>query len=38
MAERTQGGLPLSPGAWEDILAAAVKVGLSDDDVREALG
>ena len=37
-AERTRSGLPLSEGAWEDILAAAVKVGLSDDEVNAALG
>ena len=38
MAERTRSGLPLSEGAWEDILAAAAKVGLSDDEVNAALG
>ena len=38
MAERSKSGLPLSEGAWEDILAAARQVGMSDDEVRTALG
>ena len=38
MAERRESGLPLSDGAWEDILAAAEKVGMSDGDVEAALG
>ena len=38
MAERLTGGLPLSEGAWEDILAAAEKVGMSDDEVNAVLG
>ena len=38
MAERRENGLPLSAGAWEDILEAARKVGMSDGEVRTALG
>ena len=38
MAERSECGLPLSEGAWEDILAAAEKVGMSDGEVKTALG
>ena len=38
MAERSKSGLPLSEGAWEDILEAARKVGMSDGDVKAALG
>ena len=38
MVERREHGLPLSEGAWEDILAAAEKVGMSDGEVRAALG
>ena len=38
MAERLETGLPLSEGAWEELLAAAEKVGLSDGEVRAALG
>ena len=38
MAERRENGLPLSAGAWEDILEAARKVGMSDGDVKAALG
>ena len=38
MAERRESGLPLSEGAWEDILAAAERVGMSDGEVRAALG
>ena len=38
MAERGKSGLPLSEGAWEDILEAARKVGMSDGDVKAALG
>ena len=38
MAERREHGLPLSEGAWEDILEAARKVGMSDGDVKAALG
>ena len=38
MAERSQSGLPLSEGAWEDILEAARKVGMSDAVVESALG
>jgi len=38
MAERLETGLPLSEGAWDDILAAAGKVGMSDGEVRAALG
>ena len=38
MAERGRSGLPLSEGAWEDILAAARKVGMSDGEVKAALG
>ena len=37
MAERLKAGLPLSEGAWEDVLAAARKVGMSDDDVEAML-
>ena len=37
MAERLKAGLPLSEGAWEDVLAAAQKVGMSDDDVEAML-
>ena len=38
MAERIESGLPLSEGAWEDILAAAQRVGMSDGEVEAALG
>ncbi|MDE0460555.1 MAG: Ldh family oxidoreductase [Chromatiales bacterium] len=38
MAERGKSGLPLSEGAWEDILEAARKVGMSDGEVKAALG
>ena len=38
MAERLESGLPLSEGAWEDILAATEKVGMSDVEVETALG
>ena len=38
MAERLRSGLPLSEGAWEDILAATEKVGMSDAEVEAALG
>ena len=38
MVERREHGLPLSEGAWEDILAAAEKVGMSDGEVKTALG
>ena len=37
MAERGKTGLPLSEGAWEDILEATEKVGMSDGEVRTAL-
>ena len=38
MAERRANGLPLSEGAWEDILEAARKVGMSDGEVEATLG
>ena len=38
MAERSKSGLPLSEGAWEDILEAARKAGMSDGEVSAALG
>ena len=38
MAERLERGLPLSQGAWEDILAGARMVGMSDGEVAAALG
>ena len=38
MAERRESGLPLSEGAWEDLLVAAQKVGMSDGEVEAALG
>ena len=38
MAQRRENGLPLSEGAWGDILAAAQTVGMGDDDVKAALG
>lgn len=38
MAERRQSGLPLSEGAWKDILTAARKVGMNDGEVKAALG
>ena len=38
MAERRESGLPLSEGAWADILAAAGKVGMSGGAVEAALG
>ena len=37
MVERRANGLPLSEGAWEDILAAARKAGMSEDEVESAL-
>ena len=37
MVERRESGLPLSDGAWEDILAAAEKVGMSDGERDDAL-
>lgn len=37
MVERRESGLPLSEGAWEDILAAAEKVGMSDGERNDAL-
>ena len=37
MAERLKSGLPLSEGAWEDVLAAARHVGMNDADVETAL-
>lgn len=37
MVERRESGLPLSEGAWEDILAAAEKVGMSDGERDDAL-
>ncbi len=37
LRQRSQGGLPLSQGAWEDILAGAHRVGMSDEDVEAAL-
>ena len=38
MAERHRSGLPLSEGAWTDILAAAETVGMSDGEVEAVLG
>ena len=38
MAERRESGLPLSEGAWADILVGAQKVGMSDGEVEAALG
>ena len=38
MAERSKSGLPLSEGAWGDILAAAKHVGMNDAEVETALG
>ena len=38
MAERLETDLPLSEGAWEDILVGAQKVGMSDGEVEAALG
>ena len=38
MAERLESGLPLSEGAWADILVGAEKVGMSDGEVEAALG
>ena len=38
MAERRESGLPLSEGAWADVLAAAEKVGMSGGEVDAALG
>ena len=38
MAERSRTGLPLSEGAWADILTAAQMVGMSDAEVGAALG
>ena len=38
MAERSRDGLPLSEGAWADILTAAGHVGMTDADVATALG
>ena len=38
MAERSKSGLPLSDGAWTDILAAAKHVGMNDAEVETALG
>ena len=38
MTRRRENGLPLSEGAWEDILAAAEKVGMGDGEVEAALG
>ena len=38
MTRRRESGLPLSEGAWEDILAAAEKVGMGDGEVEAALG
>ena len=37
MVERRANGLPLSEGAWEDILAAARKVGMREDEVESVL-
>ena len=37
MVERRESGLPLSEGAWADILAAAEKVGMSDGERDDAL-
>ncbi|WP_081759087.1 Ldh family oxidoreductase [Thioalkalivibrio sp. HK1] len=37
LRQRSEEGLPLSQGAWEDILAGARKVGMSDEDVEAAL-
>ncbi len=38
MAERREHGLPLSEGAWADILAAAKRVEMSGAEVEAALG
>ena len=38
MDERRESGLPLSEGAWADVLAAAEKVGMSGGEVDAALG
>ena len=38
MAERIESRLPLSEGAWADILVGAEKVGMSDGEVKAALG
>ena len=38
MTERIESGLPLSEGAWADILVGAEKVGMSDGEVEAALG
>ena len=38
MTERRANGLPLSEGAWEDILEAARKAGMSAGEVEAALG
>ena len=38
MAQRSRTGLPLSEGAWADILTAAKKVGMSDAEVDGVLG
>jgi len=38
MAERLEGGLPLSEMAWADILGAARRVGMSEKDIERVLG
>ena len=38
MAERSANGLPLSEGAWADILAAAARVGMDESAIDAALG
>ena len=38
MAQRSRTGLPLSEGAWADILTAARMVGMSDTEVEGVLG
>lgn len=37
LRQRSEEGLPLSQGAWEDILAGAHRTGMSEEDVEAAL-
>ncbi len=32
-AERLANGIPMSPGAWKDLTATALRLGLSEDDI-----
>lgn len=38
LAERTAGGLPLAPEAWDDIIGTARRLGIPDTEIEAAVG